>query len=75
MRNFPQISSREMKAPNTNIQHPEKLQAPITQSERRFDWSLKFGISLELGCWCLALSGMSARLKNNLQNFFNLTSA
>jgi hypothetical protein len=43
-----------MKAPNSNIQAPEKYQAPnFKKGLGRLTWSLKFGISLELGAWDL----------------------
>jgi hypothetical protein len=45
-----------MKIPSTNIQAPEKLQAPSTNMPGRNQcdvWNLKFGISLVLGAWML----------------------
>jgi hypothetical protein len=44
------------KAPNSKPQHPEKLQAPkhpLTFTTAFAGWN--FGVSLELGCWCLEL--------------------
>src|ERR1017187_3136235 len=45
---------REMKAPNSKLQHPEKLQASSSKkfARGRFEvWSLKFLWSLEVGAW------------------------
>jgi len=46
-------------APNSNIQAPEKLQEPSSKLARA-NWCLMFGISLELGCWCLELHNNSS---------------
>jgi hypothetical protein len=39
--------------PNSNIQHPEKPQAPKSQTGTKPDWSLDVGDSLDVGCWNL----------------------
>jgi hypothetical protein len=43
-----------MKAPSTNIQAPEKFQAPNTHLRSQV-WGLVVGASLELGAWSLEL--------------------
>jgi hypothetical protein len=42
-----------MKAPNSKHQAPEKFQAPNSKPSRDGFLSLEFGVSLELGAWCL----------------------
>src|SRR5262249_24560464 len=39
--------------PNSNNQHPEKLQFPNSKScaTQRLIWDLKLDVSLEVGCW------------------------
>jgi hypothetical protein len=45
-----------MKAPSTNIQHPEKLQAPsFKQARAGVFWRLKLDVSLDVGAWNLEL--------------------
>jgi len=45
-----------MKIPSPNIQAPEKLQiSTLNQACMVFDWSLKLGISLDVGVWNLEL--------------------
>jgi hypothetical protein len=43
------------KAPSTNIQAPEKSQAPNFKWPRYEIWSFVFDVSLELGAWNLEL--------------------
>src|ERR1035441_3299182 len=51
---FMRFSNPIQKAPSTNIQAPEKLQASKLQNRRtRFSWMLKFGASLDVGAWSL----------------------
>jgi hypothetical protein len=43
-----------LKHPTSNIQHPEKFQAPnIHPRGTALAWSLEFEVSLELGAWSL----------------------
>src|ERR1017187_4761429 len=44
------------KAPSSNIQAPEKSQAPNAKRRCGEHWCLEFGASLELGAWMLELS-------------------
>src|ERR1017187_5932402 len=44
---------KKHQAPSSNIQRSSKLQ---TSGMHHNFWSLEFEVSLELGCWCLALS-------------------
>ncbi|HMP82665.1 MAG TPA: hypothetical protein PKA41_08200 [Verrucomicrobiota bacterium] len=46
-----------MKHPSTNIQAPEKPQAPSSKQLRRSnaDWYLVLGASLDVGAWNLEL--------------------
>jgi hypothetical protein len=47
-----------MKAPSSNIQAPEKLQASSFKGfscDQHDVWNLKIGISLVLGAWMLEL--------------------
>jgi hypothetical protein len=53
-------TSYKFQAPSSNIQRSTKLQTSIKLATR--DWCLVFGISLELGCWCLEL--LKVRMKN-----------
>jgi hypothetical protein len=51
-----------LKGQSTNMQAPEKFQAPSAKKvpeEYRPFWNLKFGASLELGCWDLELFTLS----------------
>jgi hypothetical protein len=43
-------------APNSKLQIPENLQAPITNIAAVLSWRLRIGISLGLGVWGLVLS-------------------
>jgi len=47
------VKNTRLKAPSSQHQAPEKLQAS-NPMHRPFLWCLKFGVSLELGVWCLA---------------------
>jgi hypothetical protein len=47
-----------MKIPSSNIQAPEKFQAPRSSKScgsARGVWNLKLGISLDVGAWMLEL--------------------
>src|ERR1039457_2397566 len=48
--------SAQTKAPSTNIQPPEKHQAPSTNRFARCDCCFKLGASLVLGAWNLDVS-------------------
>src|SRR5437870_9771535 len=42
------------KAPNSKLQHPEKLQTSTSKTSRVLLFGISvIGISMELGCWCL----------------------
>jgi hypothetical protein len=49
-----------MKAPSTNVQAPEKHQASSSKMATTHDYRLRFGISLDVGAWCLELPGIRA---------------
>jgi hypothetical protein len=51
-----------VKAPNPNLQAPEKHQASIIKQSRgaSVTWSLNIGISLGFGLWCLVFLRGSA---------------
>jgi hypothetical protein len=42
-----------MKHPNTNIQAPEKSQAPSSNGDSMSHSDLRFGTSLDVGAWSL----------------------
>ena len=54
--------NRQVEAPSTKIQDPDKLQIPSSnntvrvQPMRAVSWMLKFGAFLDLGVWILELS-------------------
>src|ERR1035441_10328852 len=50
------VKAIRAKAPSTNIQAPEKHQAPNFKRAAGGFWRLVFGISLELGAWILEFS-------------------
>src|SRR5438552_1053375 len=49
------MERRTMKAPNTKLQAPEKLQTAMLQEQDCVSDVWGFGASMELGAWCLEL--------------------
>src|SRR5262245_23779333 len=56
------------KAPSSHIQAPEKHQYSKLQTPRRPVWNLKFGVSLDVGAWCLEFSESRFALQPRLSN-------
>src|SRR5258708_36917463 len=56
-----------IEAPSSNIQAPEKHQAPSTNPPAtRLPWDLVLGYSLDVGAWCLVLrSAISLKTGRN----------
>src|SRR5947207_2071335 len=47
-------ANEKLQTPSSKLQRSSKSKAPIAWL-RDGTWDLKFGASLELGCWCLVL--------------------